>query len=440
MPVNGIMAANFELLVIGDDAPSLAAAAAAAASGASTALASAGAPTDIGPSVCDIPNFVWRRLDLQEFGLEVEPVSARVTLLADGKATMTMRSARESVEALRDVDSDGAAMWPALIDDMQALGEDGIAPDPSASPDMLARLNDLRALGNIARLAGTGEELIDDFVNGGPLSTHIQAHALAPFGLGGVETGSASAFPEFFDEHAWRVRAKSGTRSIVGALRKACESHGVVAAPAEIQLVSADGAKHNSILFENSEKIRSRRIFFASPDAAQAAGYAPPGQSGPVNGARAVMRIKLHDRIEAPAGDCRAVFQIVDEASDIKKARQDALEGRISERLPVTFEFTDKGDIVARTSFAPKRLQEEGEWRPWTGQDRQVLSTVFLNRLASRIDGLHEQIRKTDLKVMDRVHLDTGRFAQARNIYLQSRRHNAIAAAVKLIDKALADG
>lgn len=434
------MAASYELLVIGDDAPSLAAAAAAAASGAPTVLVSAGAPSDIGPSVCDIPNFVWRRLELQEFGLEVEPISARITLLVDGKTTTTVRGLQESIEALRDVDSEGASLWPALTDDMQALGDEELAPDACASPpNTLTHFDDLRALGRIASLAGTGDELIDDYVNSGPLNAHIQAHALAPFGLGGEETGSAAAFPEFFDEHAWRVRAKSGTRSIVGALRKACERHGVVAAPADIQRVSADGAKHNSVLFENGEKIRSRRIFFASPDVAEAAGYAPPGQNAPVNGARAVMRIKLRDRVDAPTGDVRALFQIVDDAADIKTARRDALEGRISECLPIAFEFTDKGDIIARTAFAPKRLQEEGEWRAWTGQDRQVLATIFLNRLASRIDGLHEQIRKTDLKVMDRIYADNGRFAEARNIYLQSRRHNAIAAAVKLIDKALAD-
>ena len=440
MPVNGFMAASYELLVIGDDAPSLAAAAAAAANGAATALASAGAASDIGPSICDIPNFVWRRLELQDFGLEVEPVSARITLLADGKSATTLRGLQESVEALRDAEDENAALWPALTDDMQALGEAELFPNvDGASPGALFCFDNLRALENVGRLAGSGEELIDDYVNSGPLNAHIQAHALAPFGLGGEEAGSAVALPEFFDEHAWRVRAKSGTRSIVGALRKACERYGVAAAPARVQRVSADGAKQNAVIFENGEKIRSQRIFFASPDAADAAGYAPPGQNAPVNGARAVMRIKLRDRIDPPAGDMRALFQIVDDASDIKSARRDALEGRISERLPVAFEFTDKGDIVARTAFAPKRLQEEGEWRAWTGQDRQLLATIVLNRLASRIDGLHEQIRKTDLKVIDRVSADHDRFGDARNIYLQPRRHNAIAAAVRLIDMALAD-
>ncbi len=439
------MAVTFDLLVIGDDAPSLCAAAAAAAGGASTALAATGAVTYGGPSVCDIPNFVWRRLDLQEFGLETEPVSARITLLADGQTTTTYRSLEETVDALREVDADGAALWPEMTDDMRALGESGLAAGVSGTaPNTLSLMSDMRAFADLGRVAGSGEELVEDYVNGGPLNAHINAHALAPFGLGGVEAGSAAALPEFFDEHAWRVRAKSGARSIIGALRKACERNGVATTPAGVEKATADGAKHNSITFKGGEKVRSRYIFFACPDAAEAAGYGGAGQGGPpvaapANGARAVMRIKLRDRVAPPVGDSSALFQIVDDGSDLKDARAAALGGRIFDRMPVEFEFTDKGDIVARTSYVPKRLQEEGEWRDWTGQDRQLLSTILLNRLVSRIDGLQDQIRKTDLKVVDRTVAGDEKFAGARNVVLQPRRHDAIAAAVTLIDKVLAD-
>ncbi len=434
------MAASFELLVIGDDAPSLVAAAAAAASGATTALAPAGASTHVGPSVCDIPNFVWQRLNLQEFGLELEPVSARVTLLEGGKSTTTHRTVPDSVEALRECDEDNAMLWPSLCEDMQALGEAGFSIDADgAAPDALYDLNDLRKLANLGRLAGASDELIDDYVNGGPLNAHIHAHALAPFGLDGAEAGSAAALPEFFDDDAWRVRAKSGTRSIIGALRKACEHYGVSSTTAGVRQAQADGARHNAILFDDGEKVRSRRIMFASPEAAEAAGYALSGRNAPLNAARAVMRIKLRDRIDPPHSDNRALFQIIDGVDDLKAARRNALDGRICEKLPIGFEFTDKGDIIAHTAYIPKKLQEEGEWRPWTGQDRQVLSTIMLSRLSSRIDGLHEKIRKTDLKVLDSADVVDGKFSAARNVYLQPKRHNAVAAAVRLVDEALAD-
>lgn len=434
------MGATFDMLVIGDDAPSLCAAAAASARGLRVLLASTGAVTHGGPSVCDIPNFVWRRLELQEFGLDIEPVSARITLLGDEAAVKTFHGMEDTVASLRETDADGAALWPEMVDDMRALGEAGLEAGLSGgAPNALSLLNDPRALNDLARISGSSEELIEDYVDRGALNAHINAHALAPFGLGGMEAGSAAAMPEFFDEDAWRVRAKPGARSIIGALRKACERHGVEAAPPSIEMVSADGARHNAVVFKGGDKIRTRHIFFACPEAAELAGYGGVAQCAPANSARAVMRIKLRDGIDPPAGDARAFFQIIDDVDDMKAARNDALCGRIHDRMPVEFEFTEKGDIFVRTTYVPARLQEEGEWRDWTGQDRQVLTTILINRLASRIDGLRDQIRKTDLKMIARDGGRANKFASARNVVLQPHRHNAIAAAVTLIDKVFDD-
>lgn len=434
------MGATFDMLVIGDDAPSLCAAAAASARGVRVLLASTGAVTHGGPSVCDLPNFVWRRLELQEFGLDIEPVSARITLLADDATVTSYHRLEDTVASLRDIDADGAALWPEMVDDMRALGEAGLdAGFSGGAPNALSLLNDPRALNDLARITGSSDELVEDYVNGGALNAHIKAQALAPFGLGGVEAGSAAAMPEFFDDNAWRVRAKPGARSIIGALRRACERHGVEAAPPSIDMVSADGARHNVIVFKGGEKIRARHIFFACPEAAELAGYGGVAQCAPANSARAVMRIKLRDAIDPPAGDARAFFQIIDDVKDIKTARTEALSGRIHDRMPVEFEFTEKGDIFVRTTYVPARLQEEGEWRDWTGQDRQVLTSILINRLASRIDGLRDQIRKTDLKMIAREGGRNEKFAAARNIVLQPHRHNAIAAAVTLVDKVFDD-
>jgi len=433
------MAATYDLMVIGDDAPSLCAAAAAAQSGAATALAATGAVTFGGPSVCDIPNAVWRRLDLQSFGLDTDPVSARITLFANGESTATFQKTDDTANALRETDSEAAALWPDLVDDFRVLGDASANSGASGATTMLAQLDSRRAFVDLGRLTGSGSELIDDYINGSPLKAHVKAHALAPFGLGGEEAGSAEALPDFFDEYAWRVRAKSGARSVIGALRKACEVYGVDAASASVERANADGAKHNSILFGNGEKIRTRYIFFASPDAAEAAGYDAAGATASANGGRAVMRLKLRDTVEPPAGDARALFQVIDDGSAMKNAREDALTGRISDALPVEFEFTDKGDIVARTSYIPAQLQEEGEWRDWTGQDRQMLSSTIVNRLASRIDGLHGKIKKTDLKIISQAGAEKNKFSDAQNIIVQPRRHNATAAAIALIDKVLAD-
>lgn len=436
------MAANFDVLVVGDDAPSLCAAAAAAAAGAKTILApSKGKRLAAPPSVCDIPNFVWRRLELQDFGLSLEPVSARITLLADGKSTTTYRSPHETATALYEEDPGAASLWPALTEDMRALAMSGLGAGGALTAGAELPVGaSLRMLNDMARLSGSSTEMLDDYLNGGPLSTHIGAHALAASGLGGAEAGSAMMLPEFFSEHSWRVRTKPGSRSVLGALRKACEHHGVSLAPKDLKRAAADGVKMNIINFGSEEKIRVREIFFASPNAAETAGYRGVHSAlAPYNGARATLRLKLRSDISLPAGDKQAIFQLIDSGEDIRSARESALDGRLSESLPVEFEFTDKGDIVAYTSYIPRQHREDGEWRGWTGQDRQLLSKIMIDRLASRIDGLREKIQKQEISVTEASADNEDPFMSARNVTLQPNRHDAVAAAVALIDKVLAN-
>jgi phytoene dehydrogenase-like protein len=430
------MAANYDLLVVGDDAPGLCAAAAAAKTGAAVLLAPAGAVrVPRSPSICDIPNFVWRRLELQDYGLALEPISARITLLEDGVAATTLRGAAETADALAGDDDDAAALWPALVEDMRALGEDAASLHTERA-NALSAVADARSLSALGRAAGSTSELLDDYLNGGPLSAHVSAHALSLSGQGGEEAGSAMALPEFFDEHSWRVRSAPGSRSLNGALRRVCEVQGVETAPTPVRDASADGARFNSLNFGDETKRKARRILFATPDAAETAGYKTPGV---YNGGRAVLRLVLRREVEPPAGDGNAIFQIVDKSSDLESARNAALDGRLSDRPPVAFEFTDKGDIIAHTSYIPKRLRDDEGWRNWTGQDRQALTKIMIDQLASRIDGLRDRIRKKELVVIAGTKDDARPFARAQHVFVQPKRHNAIAAAVTLVDKVLAD-
>ncbi len=431
------MAANYDLLVVGEDAPSLCAAAAAAKAGASVLLApTRKAPAPRAPSVCDIPNFVWRRLELQDYGLQLEPISARITLLEDGVTASSQRSPEDTADALVDIDEDAAALWPAFVEEMRALGVDAAGVETDGVSCALPDVMDIGVLSALGRASGAASELLDDYLNGGPLSAHVSAHALSLSGQSGEEAGSALVLPEFFDEHGWRVRAAPGSRSVFGALRRVCDAAGVETAPKAVLEAHADSGRYNNLVFGDEVKRKARRIFFATPDAAEAVGYAAPGA---YNGARAVLRLSLRGEIELPAGDEHALFQIIDSAADLREARDAALDGRLSDRPPVAFEMTDKGDIIAYTSFVPKRLRDDDEWRDWTGQDRQALTKVIIDRLASRIDGLRDRVRRRELVVFAEEQDGAGPFDNAQNIVLQPKRHNAVAAAVSLVDKVLAD-
>lgn len=437
------MAASFDLLVIGDDAPSLAAAACAAQTGASVALADpVRARLPAGASLSAIPNFVWRRLDLQNYDLRLEPVSARITLF-ENDSLATPKSIADTVAALREKEDGGAALWPDFVADMASVDQDNDLP----SRDMLAlsaHQGDVAVLTDAAMLAGAATDLIEDYLNGGMITNHVNAHALGVSGHDGTEAGSAGLIPSFLSEDAWPVRsAKKGTDP-VEALRAVCAAMGVTKFDAPVIGATASQGKTNALVFAQesnaARKLRANAILFASPDSARRAGY-DDGYNfqNPFNAGHAVLRIKLRSPLDMPAGDTQSLFQIVDDGENLKRARGATLDGQIPEDPPVSFEFLANGDLIVRSRYIPARLRDEEGWRDWTGQDRQILQKVMIDRLASRLPGVRKKIARKKLFV-DECSIDRGSFATARRVYIQRYSHNEVTAAVMLADRILTDG
>jgi hypothetical protein len=141
--------------------------------------------------------------------------------------------------------------------------------------------------------------------------------------------------------------------------------------------------------------------------------------------------------MDPPGGDAKALFQVIDAGADLQEARDAAVAGRLFDRLPVEFEFTPAGEIVARSSYLPAAFYEDGEWRGWTGQDRQAVATIVRERLASRMPGLAARIRRTEADVAAPSSAASP-FAGCERVTVQPRRHDAVSAAVKLIDQVMA--
>ena len=440
------MTALFDFLVIGDDAPSLCAAACAARAGALVALARppepGGAVSSV--SVPNIPNAVWRRLDLHEYGLTVEPVSARVTLLENGAPVVTHADRRETGAALAAAGIDDYSLWPDFIAELESLERDDfIAAGASGAPLDAARaltrlLTDVSALDRAAQLSGTCRALLDDVFGEACLKDHTAAHALAPHGLGGAEAGSAIALADGMKDDAWRMRVDGGPASLHAALLKACEQAGVQIFIGEVRPAPAENGKSQTVVVGDQEKLKTRFIFFASPAAAMeaGAGRCAPGAALSGGGAVAAMRIRLAETVDAPAHDKGAVFQIIDDSAELEQARDMMVSGRLPEKIPVEFEFTPEGDIVARTSYCPAQFSEDGEERGWTSQDRQAVAARIKERLLSRMPGLAEAVRGTRISVS--APPPNGGFAQSDRIIVQPNGHNPIGAAVSLIDRVMA--
>ncbi|WDI32135.1 hypothetical protein PUV54_02880 [Hyphococcus flavus] len=441
------MSVQYDFLIIGEDEASLCAAACAARAGARAALlrpnrqkkqnAPAASPA--------IPNFVWRRLELQDYDLTLEPISAHVTLFKDGSSMVTYAGSKETGQALAERNIDDHLVWDDFIDEVSSLAEENLSTLPFARANpangkvLASFLSDATALDRTARLFGSCADLIDDYLSSQTLKTHISAHALAAAGSSDLETGSASAVSEFFDEHSWRLRTPKDAASLRAVLEKVCQDAGVDIHSGKITEIASEGENYVLVMLGAEEELKTRTIFFSTPDAAWQAGAHGSVLNSTSGGAHAsvTVRFKLSDRIPPAAADDKAIFQIVDDIDDVRDARAAAVKGKLFDKTPVEFEYTANGEIIARTNYFPAAFYEDGAWRGWTGQDRQAAAAIVKSRLISRMPDLASQIRRAEAEVITPT-TKPGLFDDCDKVVIQMRRHNSIAAAVKLIDEIMA--
>ena len=440
----------FDIAIIGSGEAALCAAGAAARSGAATALVqSKSVRRSSTASICNIPNFVWRRLDLHEYGLSLTPVSARITLLENGATVTTHDGESKTENALEAAQSKDSLIWSDFLTEMRSLDDaldingadmSGVKVGHRLRRSFLSCLD-----GGEDQLAALEQHtmnvvsLLDDFLEDDALKAHLVAHALAPSGLGGGEAGSVAGLSEFMSEEAWRVRAENGAKGVFQALEDVCKNSGVTIFDSAFKGVTNGSGKNQLIQLADGETIKAKALLFAAPDAALAAGFrAPLSPMAGHGGAQAQLRIQLKSPMEPPEGNRHAIFQILDKASDLQAANDAAVNGLLPENLPIEFEFADNGDLLARTSYCPRAFKEEDGWREWTGQDRQAVTRLMTNQLSSRLGGLSDNIKKTSIKIMGPLSLDTPvKTDRAESIYIQPNAHNAVASAVRLVDRVL---
>ena len=238
------------------------------------------------------------------------------------------------------------------------------------------------------------------------------------------------------------MRAHGGNKPLFAALEKVCNESGVDTIEGALISVTADGHKHKSVIITGDQKVKTRWVFFATPDAAARAGINwSPSPVAPGNMVTAMMRFKLKKPMTPPTADENAVFFILDDIDELQAARDSAVDGKLPETLPVEFEFAANGDVVARTRYCPKAFREDNEWREWTGQDRQVLAAQITQRLASRLKNFSNSIKKSSIDMIG-AETSSGEVidSPAELFVIQPNHQNTIGAAVQLLDKVLAHG
>ncbi len=391
--------ARFDLAVIGAEACGLAAAACAAAAGASVVLVRTGAEPPQAFAGPPVPNFVWRALELHRSGYEATPMRARVTLLADGVRVRTFEDAAP-LNGAGDGSAAGAPdgaglIWPEFVGAVNDLAV-RLADhrSPLDAPDAPLSLDAL----------GTANEALDDYFADENLKTHLAVAALVEQGLGGDEAGSAASL-SVHGAGGWRGRHREDGESLVSALRAACDRFSVETVEATVDAVvnsaASEEGRSAAVALSNGAEVRAGFAMAPTAAMARAAGLTPHlrgALTGRAGGVNAFVRITLDGPATEDKDDAQSVFYIVDDRENILAARDAMLEARLADAPPLRFEF-DGRRVLACAAYCPSHfLDEDGDEREWTQQDRQALGRLVFERINSRFK-LAASVKAIDVRV-----------------------------------------
>jgi hypothetical protein len=342
-----------DLFVAGADAAGLAAAACAARSGAGVALAPTGGESLSEGFVAEPPNFVWRLLDLHQYDLRFEAPAGDATMLAGDEIVETGAETRETATKLAARHPTLEFLWPQFVDELAAASSTG--GRVNLAPGEFQSANDA----------------LDDYFDDEDLKTHLVNTLISQFGLAGDEPGSAQALSSVV---GWG-RRRTLRRALDDALKTAAVAAGVEIRDERLHKVQRVDGKLWKIVMEDGRDIRARDIMASSALIGEAAGLRIGTSGSPLlrrNGAEATIRIRYDRRPKLAGRDWRVRYHTAANRRQIARARDAMNAGRIVDQPPLSLEFAGK-DVIARAPYCPARLRENGHFREWTGQDRQVL-------------------------------------------------------------------
>lgn len=342
-----------DLFIVGADAAGLAAAACAARSGAKVALAPTGGECVAEGLVAEPPNFVWRLLDLHQYDLRFEAPSGEATALSPTSLVATGADARGTAEGLAAREPSLEFLWPQFVEELSAVAAAG--GRGNLSPGEYQSAN----------------AALDDYFEDEALKTHLVSALVAPFGLAGDEAGSAQALVSV----AGWSRRRTLRRALDDALKSAALAAGVEIREERLDAVERVDDKFWKIVLEDGRDLRARDAMASSALIGEAAGLRVAASGSPLlrrNGAEATIRIRYDRRPKLPGRDWRVRYHNAANRRQILRARDSMNAGRLAEEPPFSFEFAGK-DVIARAPYCPARLRENGHFREWTGQDRQIL-------------------------------------------------------------------
>lgn len=422
----------FDLSIVGNDAAAYLLAAYAGACGAKTVLVlDETIPLKFQSAlVAPIPNKIWRALDLQKTGIRAEPVSGTTTLLPDGDDFSVPGKLSPVQPAIADIDEQDARNYADFSLDMRECAD----RSKTHETDIAALMQSLSVQ------ARSANDVLSDYFNCDIVKTHFAAASLMATAKGAEAPGSAALLLSYFSEDAGLMRLASNAGDWRKILAERCDALGVVTVNSKKSMaLGGFSQKGRALTIEGEDIALVRAIVFSSPASAAIAGVVDCLEEADLyqsDLATAIVRYRLRKPVNDRLKDPNAVYQIIDRSYDLQAAEDAARLGRLFEDLPVTVEILPGGDILARSSYCPKKFFEDGELRDWSGQDRQAVTKLITNRLKSRIDGLDEMLERTQSHV-DVVQSQDEK-KDCRGLHVVPDVHHKIAEGVRILDSVLA--
>lgn len=364
--------AIFDLLIIGGEAPGLAAAACAAKKGAAVALLLTGDEAPAKGTTDEPPNAIWRMLDLHLQRLPISDPAASIS--RSGEALFVMPADPAQACATLAANAPGADyIWPAFLDDS------GGEAAPATSRFLSAAT------------------VLDDYFSDAALKAQLLSKYVAPFGLAGDEAGSSRALAFAADAPRRRLDA----RALQTALEAIAAAAGVETLSGKLQSLGRVDGKSRRALLDNGREVRARRVMAASALLGEAAGLLIDTKGSPLlrrAGTQALLRLRYDKRPTAAKAPADAIYFTAQSAADLIEARDAMIDGAIVDAPVLRFEIIGK-EIFASAPFTPAKLCENGELRDWTGQDRQILGRNAAAVIASTLSGKQGAAREIEVHI-----------------------------------------
>ena len=389
------------------------------------------------------PNFVWRKLDLGAYGVVLEPVDTISSLAGGGILLQTFEDENKSLDAIRRKDQTASE----LLHDFMASGQNLSAHDQGPQFNG-CRQSAFERFAPRSAICGSplasAMDILGDFFADEEIKAHFAQISLMRFGMAGDEPGSAIALGSGLADAEWRVRSNGNGVSLRKALLRVCEDLSVKLFTSGVTAVEKKGKTSKKIVLSDDSEIIAKTILAADEFVADRLGLVVESGGSLLASRRqteAVVTITLSSSVEISVGANNGVYFLANGGhASLIKARDAAREGEIAEDLPVIFEASGK-TVKVTTRYIPEKLWSEGDWRDWSGQDRQALGSQILDLVAPYITGGRSNVSRIDVTVSTpaRKKLREESPLDVPDILIPAPHHDRIAALVNLALRAYDD-